>query len=53
MSIDPEARAICDALCDEVIRQHLEDIDLDLLPPWHLATSALSTTPTAPTRTPT
>ncbi len=30
LSIDPEPRAICDALCDEVIRQPLEDIDLDL-----------------------
>ncbi len=30
VSIDPEPRAICDTLCDEVIRQPLEDIDLDL-----------------------
>ncbi len=30
VSIDPEPRTICDALCDEVIRRPLEDIDLDL-----------------------
>jgi hypothetical protein len=28
VSIDPEPRAVCDELCDEVIRQPLEDIDL-------------------------
>jgi hypothetical protein len=28
VSIDPEPRAICDSLCDEVIRRPLEDIDL-------------------------
>jgi hypothetical protein len=28
VSIDPQPRAICDQLCDEVIREPLEDVDL-------------------------
>ena len=28
VSIDPEPRAVCDQLCDEVLRQPLEDVDL-------------------------
>jgi predicted O-methyltransferase YrrM len=30
ISIDPEPRALVDAICDEVIRQPLEDVDLGL-----------------------